>query len=149
MSVVPSGPLSATMRPPLPPLALVMLPGASVRASLAVSTTSPAALVPRASARAMPRWLTTAPITSMRPPLSVPRFRASPWGALSFRRRLGVPVSISSTLRPAASSTWPPRASIRPSLRTEPPTSAICPPRLLRNSPWLTSAAAGPPEASV
>jgi len=88
----------------------------------------------------MPLWLTVAACTSMRPPgaISRPRFTTSPAPAFSLTLTLGVAVSTSSTLEPAASTTCPPGALISPSLRTVPPMSAMRQPRVVRSSPWLT-----------
>ena len=69
---------------------------------------------------------------------SLPRFTTSPATAFTFTLTFGVIESTSSTLEPAASTTWPPGALMPPSLRTLAPMSAIWPPRVLRNSPWLT-----------
>ena len=85
-----------------------------------------------------------AALRSMRPPPAStwPRFSTSPCGAVTRTARCGSALSTRSTLRPAASSTWPPGASIRPSLRTlAPPTSITRPPATVRNWPWLTTLA--------
>ena len=151
-SSVPAPASTTTWPPALPPSALVRLPAARVAPWLALISTCPPAPVPRLSARTMPCWLTSAACRSMRPPLAarLPRFSTSPCGALSCRPSRGVAVSIRSTWPPAASTTWPSGASIRPSLRTPPapPISRMRPPLVLRSSPWLTTAALNEPSAA-
>ena len=151
-SSVPAPASTSTWPPLLAPSALVRLPAASVAPWLALISTCPPAPVPRLSARTMPCWLTSAACRSMRPPLAdrLPRFSTSPCGALSCRPSRGVAVSTRSTWPPAASTTWPSGASIRPSLRTPPapPISSTRPPLVLRNAPWLTTAALNAPSAA-
>ncbi len=140
--------------PPVPPAlpALVLLPVPSVSRSCASSTMRPPWPSPSASARTMPSWFTSAAIRSTCPPAAAmrPRFSAVPAGASSRTAMCGRCVSTSSTLWPAASSTWPPGASIRPSLRTPalPPTSRMRPPSSACSVPWLTSAPAVSPWVS-
>ena len=83
----------------------------------------------------------------MRPPaaLRLPRLNTSPGEALILTPTLGVVVSASSMLVPAARTICPPGASSTPSLRTDPPSSMIWPPRLVRITPWLSTEAGGPP----
>ena len=150
-------PASTTTRPPCSPLALMprcspllaLRWPATVMSSAARSTISPPGPLASASACIRPCWLTMAACASMRPlrAITSPKLATVPTRSLM----LGAALSTRSTLVPAASSTWPPGASITPLPRLVTPPwpaiSAMRPPSALRRPSLITAAGTSSPDS--